>query len=364
MKDRASFNPFPTIRGLWIRAGFSFLGLALFLACPSELVAEGRITIERPGREPSAEERAAARKAYSVELATVKVSPTAENVGFKANPVVNAAAAVAAYREGDAPPYFFRIFLPQKVKRGKKYPLILLFHGRGESQNDNECQLAHIQTSIDVLAGPDRPDFYLAAIQCPVETLSWGLPDPRAPHGETPLEMLDKIVTALVSDFQADPDRISLWGISSGVMAGYDLVKRFPERFSAFAACSGSVPAVLPCIYRDVSLWLFNNRDDKLGFEANLAFVNAVNKAGGDAYITLHEEGGHNTWTGAQRDDRVIEWLLRQKRGRRASSRDLSEQGDFDLRTWLIFAVPVAVFAVSAKFLFKRRGKKDRPAEI
>ena len=208
MSNRAECHLFQTVRVLWIRAGLSFLGLALFLACSNGgLFAEGVITIERPGREPSVEERDVARKAYSVELAAVKVSPEAENVGFKANPVVNAAAAVAAYREGDAPPYFFRIFLPKKVKPGKKYPLILLFHGRGESQNDNECQLAHIQTSIDILAGPDRPDFYLAAVQCPVETLSWDMPDPRAPHGETPLEMLDKIITVLVSDYQADPNQ-------------------------------------------------------------------------------------------------------------------------------------------------------------
>lgn len=363
MLNLTAYKPFQTARVLWTRAGFSLLALLLFLACSSALPAGGVITIERPGREPSAEERTVASKAYSVELAAVKVSPGAENVGFKANPVVNAAAAVAAYREGDAPPYFFRIFLPKKVKPGKKYPLVLLFHGRGESQNDNECQLAHIQTSIDILAGPDRPDFYLAAVQCPAETLSWDIPDHRAPHGETPLEMLDKIITVLVSDYQADPKRISLWGISSGVMAGYDLIKKFPDRFSAFAACSGSVPNVLPCIYRDVHLWLFNNCDDKIGFEANVAFVNSVNEVGGDAYITLHGEGGHNTWTSAQRDHHIIKWLLRQKLGRRATPRDSSEQGYLGLSVWLMFGMPMIIFIFSAKFLFKKRKKEEDSVE-
>jgi predicted peptidase len=208
---------------------FAFLCTVVISGRTHTFGAVGRITIEKEGKPPTANELALARRAYSVELAVVRVDASTEYMGFRANPVVNASAAVAAYREGDAPPYPFRIFFPKEVRSGKKYPLVLWLHGRGESLSDNECQLAHMQTSIDVLAGPDRPDFYLVAVQCPVETHSWHRPDPRTPHEETPLEMLDKITQALIKGYPIDVDRISILGICTGGEAGFDSDQKVSE---------------------------------------------------------------------------------------------------------------------------------------
>ena len=137
--------------------------------------AEGTVAVEKEGRPLSDAELAEARSAPSVERGP--------HDGFLPNPLVVEASGAAVYREGDAAPYPFRVFLPKSVRPGKKYPLILWLHGAGESQSDNESQLAHMQSSIDLLAGPDRPDFYLVAVQCPKETQAWNRPDPRSPGG-------------------------------------------------------------------------------------------------------------------------------------------------------------------------------------
>ncbi|MDP7286409.1 MAG: phospholipase, partial [Phycisphaerae bacterium] len=37
----------------------------------------------------------------------------------------------------------YRIHSPEKVEAGKKYPLVVLFHGAGERGSDNKKQLVH-----------------------------------------------------------------------------------------------------------------------------------------------------------------------------------------------------------------------------
>ncbi|MGI5831644.1 MAG: hypothetical protein ACOX6D_03820 [Thermoguttaceae bacterium] len=357
IKSYASFRGTQRIFKIGICLGLAVVCAVVLPGQTEVFGAAGTVTIEKEGVAPTAEELGAARNAYSVELAVVQVEPSVEHMGFRANPVVNASAAVAAYREGDAPPYPFRIFFPKEVRSGKKYPLVLWLHGRGESLSDNECQLAHMQTSIDVLAGPDRPDFYLVAVQCPVETHSWHRPDPRTPHEETPLEMLDKITQALIKGYPIDVDRISILGICTGGEAGFVLIKKFPNRFSALVACSSNKPDDDPKIYRYQPIWLFNNRDDMVSSNDNLRFADMVNDLGGDVHVTVHATGGHNTWTSAQRDDHVIEWLLRQRRGRFAFPRDVPVLDRSETNIFLMFALPIAVFVVSVT-LPRKPGKK------
>ena len=316
----------------------------MFMRGTFVLGAVGKITIEKEGQTPTNEELASARCAISTEYAVVQAGPSILQIGFKPDPVVNAAAAIAAYREGGDPPYFFRMFLPKDVDPKKKYPLILWFHGYAESTSDNQCQLAHMQTSIDVLAGPNRPDFYLVAIQCPIETHSWDKPDPRAPNGETPLEMLDKIIQVLIEEYSVDVNRISLLGICTGGSIGFELIKKYPKRFSAFVACSSDVPDDSPRVYRHLPIWLFNNQDDFTMWRSNQDFAATVNKAWGDMDVTLHETGGHNTWTSAQRDDHIIEWLLRQRRGRFAFPRDVPVLEHSQKEIFLLFVLPIAIF--------------------
>ena len=341
---------------------FVFCCFALFAEPSRVRGAAGKVTIEKEGRPPTEEELEITRSAVSNEYEIVQISPTERQIGFKANPVVNAAAAVAAYREEGAKPYLFRMFLPKEANSKKKYPLVLWFHGFGESVSDNQCQLAHMQTSIDVLAGPNRPDFYLAAVQCPVETCSWHRPDPRTPHGETPLEMLDKIIQALVEEYPIDENRISLLGICSGGNAAFELIQKFPKRFSAIAVCSAEPPSGPSQTYRHQPIWLFNSREDTVLWNNNLNFTDGVNRSWGDVVVTLIDSDDHNTWRSAQRDDHVIEWLLCQRRGRFAFPRNVPVLNHSIGVVLRLFVLPMAVFLVFAAAALKRRTTAQKTA--
>ena len=67
---------------------------------------------------------------------------------------------------GDTLPY--RLLLPETVKAGEKYPLVLFLHGAGERGNDNERQLTHGgQMFLNPVNREKYPAFVLVP-QCPV----------------------------------------------------------------------------------------------------------------------------------------------------------------------------------------------------
>ncbi len=319
-----------------------FLAVVLFQEELRASNVEGKVTIVKEGIVPTAKE-----------LAETRIVPSLEVLGTLANPIVIASSAEAVYTEDGCYPYPFRMFLPKVVNPKKKYPLILWLHGLGESRGDNESQMMHMQTSIDVLAGPNRPDFYLVAVQR-YSMGPWSQSDPRAPHGESALDMLDKIVQTLTRDYPIDPNRISLLGICDGVSAGYDLIREFPGRFSAFVAFSSTAPVEFTRCYSKLPIWMFNNSDDYIKPDRALIFAKEVNKNGGDAYVTIRE-GGHNTWTCGQRDDHVIEWLLRQKRGRFSFPRHVPTLDRSGINVFLMFAIPMTVILFSVTLFLKIR---------
>lgn len=285
-----------------------FLYLAVILTfTPSFFCVEDTITIESKSKFLSV-------KKGEVAQAPFVTKQSATNSAIPDNAVIEASC-VATYREDKSAPYEFRIFTPNNLLPNKKYPLIIWLHGAGESLSDNISQLAHMEWSIDLLAGSNRPDFFLIALQCPVETESWYQPDPRSPHGESPLEMLDKITNVLTCEYPIDTDRISLFGICSGATAGFTLIQRFPQKFSAFAACSGNPPPYLIDTYRLLPIWIFNNGVDSEIWRENQSLTNAVNHVGGNMALTVNNITGYDTWTSAQRDSHVLEWLIKQRRG-------------------------------------------------
>ena len=95
--------------------------------------------------------------------------------------VTNAAAVTEAKtfvgRSGDSLNY--RIYAPERVEAGRRYPLVLFLHGAGERGDDNAMQLQWGVWPIVSYMKSKGIDGYLIAPQCPkgkqwVDT-PWGL---------------------------------------------------------------------------------------------------------------------------------------------------------------------------------------------
>jgi hypothetical protein len=126
------------------------------------------------------------------------------------------------------------------------------------------------------------------------------------------------MIDQLLAKHPIDPGRISLVGLSSGASASWEVVRRYPNRFSAIVPISsghpGSVEDVAP--FMDVSVWTFNcQQDTGAAIEPIREMVSAINRAGGYAYASEIPSKSHHGWLPAFEHWPLLEWMLAQKRG-------------------------------------------------
>lgn len=247
-----------------------------------------------------------------------KTSQKNDDGGYDADEDVVRCFAAMEYLEGglrgSSQPVAFRMLAPSNFEPGKKYPLVLLLHGRGESGTDNKRQLAHLQSSVEYFAGDNKLDFFLVVPQCPNKDYQWL----KSPEKDMPayLDVVQKIMDAVIREYPVDPNAISVFGISSGAVAAWEVVAQNSDRFAALAVCSGSPPLIVkPEIFQSVPIRAFNNRGDgSTPYEVTQSFIDQINDIGGNATLSIDNIGGHDTWTRAMRKDKIIRWLTEQNR--------------------------------------------------
>jgi predicted peptidase len=213
----------------------------------------------------------------------------------------------------------YRLFRPL-VEEGVRYPLIVWLHGEGEAGTDNVGQLSWLGSLIFLPPRErDRYPFFLLAVQRPRD---WGWQEGIESRGKgTPLTMVDvaaTIIEDLLKGQPIDPDRVVLSGVSSGGSGCWELAARYPELFAAVAplASGGGEHTRIESL-REVPVWAFHNDGDTgsppFGDQRT---VEALTAAGGRAHLTLTRGTGHDCWSAAFADYRLLDWLLRQQRGR------------------------------------------------
>ena len=197
-------------------------------------------------------------------------------------------------------PYLF--FLPKDYGKeaGKKWPVILFLHGRGESNGP---------LSIVAKWGPPRfgargDDFPYIVIspQCPKET-NWKDEEQQAGV----LAILDDTL----KKYDCDPARVYLTGLSMGGYGSWSLAARHPKRFAAVApVCGGGSPGDADKLV-NVPIWAFHgDQDSAVPFERSVEMVEAIKKAGGKKILfTSFEEYGHNCWSAAYATPQLYDWF-------------------------------------------------------
>ena len=208
----------------------------------------------------------------------------------------------------------FRLRQPNNIKPGKKYPLIVGFHGKGESDDDNRRQLAHLQHTIEILAGPKSLDFFMLSTQCPKDNSSWttsvSMEDGK---GDAPMTIAREIMEVVIREFPIDEDRISVVGLSSGGTAAWQFAMDSPERFASLVACSATPPP--GPILKDVNVWVFGCTDDKgISIDQLRETVKRTNDGGGSALLTERKSSSHDSWTEALNRKKAVAWMVSQKR--------------------------------------------------
>jgi len=186
---------------------------------------------------------------------------------------------------------------PNNYDAGGKHPVIICLHGAGTRGTD----ISMVQ-GYSLLKETEQIEdfpFIVVAPQCSENT--WFDMWPT-------LKALVKEVAALP---RTDETRIYLAGNSMGGYAAWQLAMSIPEYFAAVAPICGGGMYWNAGRLANVPVWAFHGAQDTTVLpDESEKMVDAVNRAGGCAKLTVYPDAGHNAWTPAYSDPELYKWFL------------------------------------------------------
>ena len=204
--------------------------------------------------------------------------------------------------DGTTTKLHFWLFTPKgyqsKAEGGaKKWPLMMFLHGAGERGDDLELVKIWGPSKL-VASNPDFP-FVLVSPQCPAGK-RWNI------------QHLDQLIDYSIGEYNVDPSRVYLTGLSMGGYGTWALAARSPDKIAAaIPICGGGTPAQAASLI-DMPIWAFHGDADRVvNIEQSRRMVSAVVKAGGKKIkLTTYAGVGHNSWSPTYANPQIYEWLL------------------------------------------------------
>lgn len=190
----------------------------------------------------------------------------------------------------------YRLSRPDKPSTQKRYPLIVMFHGAGERNTDNEKTMKHF---LPMLGRADFPldEAYVLIPQCDepyrrVE-VDWNLPAHRQPaQPSKPMSALFDLMRKLIASESVDTSRIYAVGLSMGGFAVWDVLARRPDLFAAgIAVCGGD--ELTARSFRSPVRAFHGAEDQVVGPDRSRNMVEALKKAGRSVRYTEYASELH-----------------------------------------------------------------------
>ena len=213
-------------------------------------------------------------------------------------------------------------------------PAILVFlHGIGERGSEN---LANIRLAVPEIVKQIKAagqKVVLLAPQCPADQL-WstrhrGGAEAKLTEKPRPaLGMVPILIQKKIREFDADPDRVYITGLSLGGYGSWDLMERYgTDLFAAGVTCSGGGDPAQAEKMKALPIWIFHGgADQTLPVMLSRRMYAALKEAGSDVvFYTEYPGVPHDCWTRTYQNPDVWNWLFSQKRGVRSGIRP--EQG-------------------------------------
>jgi len=227
--------------------------------------------------------------------------------------------------DGKTLPY--RLLIPEGYDKEKdtKYPVLLFFHGAGERGTDNSAQLRWVLKNFVKPEIRSKFPCFVIAAQCPNNQqwvdMPWGWPQEKRPEKQSQsMQLAFKTLDAVSTEFNVDPDRIYVAGMSMGGYATWDCITRFPNRFAAAVPmCGGGEGKTVTTDVAKVPVWAFHAADDPaIPVICTRLMVKAMTDAGGHPHYTEYDTKlklGHNCWEKAFSEPDLLPWMFAQRRG-------------------------------------------------
>jgi acetyl esterase/lipase len=214
--------------------------------------------------------------------------------------------------------YRYQVYVPEGWSRDdrKPWPIILFLHGRGERGSEGMWQ-TQIGLPQDVRDHPDRWPFIIVMPQCP-QNAFWT--DPAS------MEMAMATLNKETEEFNGDPDRTYLTGLSLGGYGVWELARLYPHRWAAIVTSSSgifwsyaperwsraySLPGEYARAVGHTPVWMFHGTDDTVvNLRQSEIMYEALKAAGGHVRFWIYQGMHHDTWTRAYNEPELPRWLL------------------------------------------------------
>jgi predicted peptidase len=229
--------------------------------------------------------------------------------------------------------YRFQVYVPINYTKSKPYPVILFLHGIGEGGEDGI-----LQTQVGL--GP--------AIRQARERFPFIVVFPHARRGQLwtgeMATLALKTLDQTVEEFNGDPQRLYLTGISMGGFGTWYVAARAPDKFAAIVPICGFVNVkrlALPSEHKDVVLEdnLFTESDPYVAVASRISKVSTwifyggadpvvppdesrrmfqeLKALGADVKYTEYDGVGHDSWDRAYTEPDLVPWLLSHRRSQK-----------------------------------------------
>lgn len=216
----------------------------------------------------------------------------------------------------------YRHRAPDKVEPGKKYPLIIFYHGAGGRGDNNLGQIVDAgAVSAFARAGVfSKRDAYLIAGQVPKGKLwvdvSWSALEHKMPKVSDSMRLMFDAVDAFVADKenQVDPERIYAMGLSMGGYGTWDAIQRRPAFFAAAVPICGGGDKSMGKTLAHLPIWAWHgDKDNVIKASRSTDMIAAIKAAGGSAKYSELKGVGHNAWSRCWGSTELWDWLFSQK---------------------------------------------------
>jgi dienelactone hydrolase len=241
-------------------------------------------------------------------------------------------------------------YLPEGYGSGTRFPLIVFFHGIGERGNGSLAELPRVLRNGPpklIESGKEFP----AIVISPQTATNW------ASSITTPF------VNYLLANYDVDPDRVYITGLSLGGQGTWDYARANPSSAAAIVPICGPRSGTGYGVLRGLPLWTFHRFGDQTVLLDHTQDIlqeitgvrpvppepvpsagetgyfkapswswragQAAPAAGENPAFTVYPGTGHDAWTAAYNNQAMWDWLFAQRR----PSGDIVFKQDFQSST-------------------------------
>ena len=217
------------------------------------------------------------------------------------------------------------LFPPDYNKEGNtKYPMIVMLHGAGESgrkysniydyaptdpeYDNNSHQLRfggqeHMEATMKPASDPGA---FPGIVVFPQSSYN-------AAWNDTEINMLIAVLEFMIAEYNADPDKIAIHGLSNGAKGSWKIATWRPDLFAAILTMSG-VGTDLETMTDSLAttpVWIFQGSNDSNPSASwSKEWSDKIIAKGGEARYTLYNDQGHSIWNNAYSEPDFFSWIM------------------------------------------------------